>query len=321
MTPPSIIYINNTRRKAMRIDVCIYLNKLLVQDLSALVGGGYIESLQCRIAHDSSETNKLSRDHKGTLYSEIKRSNNDKDKNIATTNSNQDINDYYGSLEGREFTRNEETRRKIYTSFFFLEQVLDELVSSNAINSYDACFYNDVTWGELLELKGRVEQNPLMSYLSSLISLIDCYGAKELDKFLETEKPDGSLNYTIISKICVRLMEDLLKNSTQELVVICEDFKLVLTCNLNFFEEKNANIYDFLGTDSRILFKVMKKIGEEEELDLLKKTGNGDYNRRVIESFKPYLEVLKKNGILVPEENNGLLKGRIVQGIPLGMYV
>lgn len=304
----------------MRIDICVYLNRILVQDLSALVGGGYLESIQFRVAHDSTETNKISRDNKGTRTYEDKRSNNDKDKNIANNYSNQDINDYYGSLEGRNYVRNEETNKKIFTSFFYLEQVLDMLVSSNAIKSYEKCYYNSICWGELLELKGRVLKNPLLSYLNSLINLIDAYGAKELDKMLEGNKIEGSLNYSVIQKMCIKMVEEILRNNTQEIIIICEDFKLILSCNINFFEDKNANIYDFLGTDLKILMKVIKK-AEDDSFDLLRKTGNAEYNRKVIDSFKPYLELLKEKGILVPEANDGIIKGKIVQGIPLGMYV
>ncbi|MBZ9633576.1 hypothetical protein [Clostridium sp. FP1] len=303
------------------IYMTIYLNKSLMLDSYSILGEGYIESRSIRCVADKSDNIKLQMSSKNQIVEGEKISNNDKDKNKANDTASTNIGDVLGMVDDRNINRNEITIKKIYTSFNLFNNFRNDMFNKKICRVIDEnnIIENDIVCGEFVELEATLIDYSLSNYVSNLIDVIECYDSKELDKLLKNATlPNSIINYSIILKQLKVLKIYLERNSTVNMIMKMGDCTVVANANLNFFQDKNSYIYDNANFKSKVLCKIVKS---GEPINLLSKTGMEYYNNEFLISIAPYLNILKENNIIIPENCiTEIVKGAI-EVIPIDMYI
>ncbi|MCB2297553.1 DUF6414 family protein [Clostridium tagluense] len=303
------------------IYMTIYLNKSLMLDSYSILGEGYIESRSIRCVADKSDNIKLQMSSKNQIVEGEKISNNDKEKNKANDTTSTNIGDVLGMVDDRNINRNEITIKKIYTSFNLFNNFRNDMFNKKICRVIDEnnIIENDIVCGEFVELEATLIDYSLSNYVSNLIDVIECYDSKELDKLLKNATlPNSIINYSIILKQLKVLKIYLERNSTVNMIMKMGACTVVANVNLNFFQDKNSYIYDNANFKSKVLCKIVKS---GEPINLLSKTGMEYYNNEFLISIAPYLNILKENNIIIPENCiTEIVKGAI-EVIPIAIYI
>lgn len=303
------------------IYMTIYLNKSLMLDSYSIVGDGYIESRSIRCVDDRTDSIKLQISSKNQIVEGEKISNNDKEKNKANDTTTTNIGDVLGMVDDRNLNRNEITIKKIYTSFNLFNNFRNDMFNKKIcrIIDEDNIIAKDIVCGEFVELEATLIDYSLSNYVSNLIDIIECYDSKELDKLLKNATlPNSITNYSIILKQLKVLKIYLERNSTVNMIMKMGACSVVANVNLNFFQDKNSYIYDNANFKYKVLCKIVKNEGP---INLLSKTGMEDYNNKFLISITPYLNILKENNVIIPEECiTEIVKG-VIQVIPIAIYI
>lgn len=303
------------------IYVTIYLNKPLMLDTYSILYNGYIDNRSIRCVDDRTDSIKLQILSKSQTYESEKISNNDKEKNKANDTTSTNNEDILGIVDGRNINRNEITIKKIYTSFDIFNNLRNDMFNKGICRVIDEenIIRNDIVCGEFVELEAILIDYSLGNYVSNLIDVIESYDSKELDKLLkDATLPNSITNYTIILKQLKILKTYLERNSTVNMIMNMGACSVVANVNLNFFQDKNSYIYDNANFKYKVLCKVVKNEGP---INLLSKTGMDYYNKDFLISITPYLNILKENNIIIPEKGITEIVKRVIQVIPIAMYI
>ncbi|GCD10236.1 DUF6414 family protein [Clostridium tagluense] len=303
------------------IYMTIYLNKSLMLDSYSILGEGYIESRSIRCVADKSDNIKLQMSSKNQIVEGEKISNNDKEKNKANDTTSTNIGDVLGMVDDRNINRNEITIKKIYTSFNLFNNFRNDMFNKKICRVIDEnnIIENDIVCGEFVELEATLIDYSLSNYVSNLIDVIECYDSKELDKLLKNATlPNSIINYSIILKQLKVLKIYLERNSTVNMIMKMGDCTVVANVNLNFFQDKNSYIYDNANFKSKVLCKIVKS---GEPINLLSKTGMEYYNNEFLISIAPYLNILKENNIIIPENCITEIVKEAIEVIPIAIYI
>ncbi|MBU3127933.1 DUF6414 family protein [Clostridium tagluense] len=303
------------------IYMTIYLNKSLMLDSYSILGEGYIESRSIRCVADKSDNIKLQMSSKNQIVEGEKISNNDKEKNKANDTTSTNIGDVLGMVDDRNINRNEITIKKIYTSFNLFNNFRNDMFNKKICRVIDEnnIIENDIVCGEFVELEATLIDYSLSNYVSNLIDVIECYDSKELDKLLKNATLTNSIiNYSIILKQLKVLKIYLERNSTVNMIMKMGDCTVVANVNLNFFQDKNSYIYDNANFKSKVLCKIVKS---GESINLLSKTGMEYYNNEFLISIAPYLNILKENNIIIPEDCITEIVKEAIEVIPIAIYI
>lgn len=303
------------------IYMTIYLNKSLMLDSYSILGEGYIESRSIRCVADKSDNIKLQMSSKNQIVEGEKISNNDKEKNKANDTTSTNIGDILGMVDDRNINRNEITIKKIYTSFNLFNNFRNDMFNKKICRVIDEnnIVENDIVCGEFVELEATLIDYSLSNYVSNLIDVIECYDSKELDKLLKNATlPNSIINYSIILKQLKVLKVYLERNSTVNMIMKMGACTVVANVNLNFFQDKNSYIYDNANFKSKVLCKIVKS---GESINLLSKTGMEYYNNEFLISIAPYLNILKENNIIIPENCITEIGKGAIEVIPIAIYI
>ncbi|MBW9156862.1 DUF6414 family protein [Clostridium tagluense] len=303
------------------IYMTIYLNKSLMLDSYSILGEGYIESRSIRCVADKSDNIKLQMSSKNQIVEGEKISNNDKEKNKANDTTSTNIGDVLGMVDDRNINRNEITIKKIYTSFNLFNNFRNDMFNKKICRVIDEnnIIENDIVCGEFVELEATLIDYSLSNYVSNLIDVIECYDSKELDKLLKNATlPNSIINYSIILKQLKVLKVYLERNSTVNMIMKMGACTVVANVNLNFFQDKNSYIYDNANFKSKVLCKIVKS---GELINLLSKTGMEYYNNEFLISIAPYLNILKENNIIIPENCITEIVKEAIEVIPIAIYI
>ncbi|MCB2311477.1 hypothetical protein LGL55_09455 [Clostridium tagluense] len=303
------------------IYMTIYLNKSLMLDSYSILGEGYIESRSIRCVADKSDNIKLQMSSKNQIVEGEKISNNDKEKNKANDTTSTNIGDVLGMVDDRNINRNEITIKKIYTSFNLFNNFRNDMFNKKICRVIDEnnIIENDIVCGEFVELEATLIDYSLSNYVSNLIDVIECYDSKELDKLLKNATlPNSIINYSIILKQLKVLKIYLERNSTVNMIMKMGACTVVANVNLNFFQDKNSYIYDNANFKSKVLCKIVKS---GEPINLLSKTGMEYYNNEFLISIAPYLNILKENNIIIPEDCITEIVKEAIEVIPIAIYI
>lgn len=182
---------------------------------------------------------------------------------------------------------------------------------------------NVLNYGDYVEFEGIISSISLQSQLNGLINILESYDTKILDKLLlEKDKAEPLTNFSVILKQLKNLTDQLSRNSTVNMLIKSNtSLYTVLNVNLNYFLDKNSYIYDNVNCNCRVLCKVIKIVDQDGYIDLLDKTCMSNYYNQWLQQLKYYLNVLKKNNIIVPEEISNKLYFPAFQAIPIAIYV
>lgn len=301
------------------LDMPIYLNKNMLLDLYSTVINGYIKSKEDLILKSQDNYSKVSLDNKISNSCDDKKTIDKDTNNIIDLNRGNTI-DIGASQENRLGNRVQSRVRRIYTTFNTLNSLKESMNIYSIIKPCDN--YNSIKDGDFIELNGIISSNNLVPQIETIMSLFECYDTKVLNKLLPTDVPKYQItSFDFLYNELKVLYNNLNRNNTNNLIVINENFKCVLTVNNTFFLDKSAYIYDFVNCSCRVLCKVSRKIKNFENINLLSKTCSDTYYIEFFNLLQDYLDILKKHGIIVPQIPNCIIEYPSICATPVAIYI
>ena len=297
------------------LDLLVYLDELLIKNLSSLALNGYIDIRTYRRIRDTTiggNARVSDRSSNGLDYK------NQKDKISGYKSKHNTCEEHYQNggerslgFEGRDFDRREQEIKKIRTVFTLHNDLISNMYTNN----------NVIKVGDYVEISGCVQETSIPLYIDTLIESINCYGIDFLNTFLDKEKFKG-LDFGIISRLLEGLRSKITRNGTGDLVLKTKDISLLLAINENNFINNGYNTFDFIQCSCKIFGKVMMiKKDNENCISLLRKSSQEDYYQKVLESIDPYLELLRKNNIILPKKPECNIKGKMIMILPISICI
>lgn len=307
------------------LNLFIYIDEYLIKSLSSVYLNGYIDihtskkicdnTLSGRIHLDENNKTFLS-DGKNKLYN----------KGFKSSTKSRDFNEtnYYGndkSIENRLFGRTEEEFKRIYTSFEIHNKLLKKMLNSKAVKSLDnSSFYNlSISEGDFIKIKGLITGNSILSYLDSIISLIESFPLEILNNLLQ-DKTLKNLNFSIVLNLLKNIRNIISKNSTDDIIMSCLDYTAIINVNYKYFLNGDCYIFDKSNCNCNVLGKVIKICKEDQHINLLRKLTQEDYYSNLLDFLMPYLETLKELNLPIPLCPNYKIQGPTLLIVPISMY-
>ncbi|MGG7059702.1 hypothetical protein ACQPUY_00360 [Clostridium nigeriense] len=310
------------------LDLLVYLDELLIKNLSSLALNGYIDIRTYRRIRDRTIGGNVrigDRSSNGVDYKDQKdKISGYKSKHNTCEEHFQDGSERNLGFEGRDFDRNEQEIKKIRTVFTLHNELLTNMYSNNRVRNLvdmEAIADGDVKVGDYVEISGCVQEISIPLYIDTLIESINCYGVDFLNSFLDKNKLK-ELDFTIISRLLVSLKNSISKNGTADLVLKTGETSLVLAINENNFVNNGYNSVDFIQCSCKIFGKVMMiKEDDNKCISLLRKSSQEEYYERILESIDPYLDVLKSKNIILPKKPKCDIKGKMIMILPISICI
>ncbi|MGG7143194.1 hypothetical protein ACQPVP_06975 [Clostridium nigeriense] len=310
------------------LDLLVYLDELLIKNLSSLALNGYIDIRTYRRIRDRTIGGNVrigDRSSKGIDYKDQKdKISGYKSKHNTCEEHFQDGNERNLGFEGRDFDRNEQEIKKIRTVFTLHNELLTNMYSNNRVRNLvdmKAIADGDVEVGDYVEISGCVQEISIPLYIDTLIESINCYGVDFLNSFLDKNKLK-ELDFTIISRLLVSLKNSISKNGTGDLVLKTGETSLVLAINENNFVNNGYNSVDFIQCSCKIFGKVMMiKEDDNKCISLLRKSSQEEYYEKILESIDPYLDLLKSKNIILPKKPKCDIKGKMIMILPISICI
>ncbi|WP_061994292.1 hypothetical protein [Clostridium sp. ATCC 25772] len=296
--------------------VPLYLNGGLIQDLSGLLIDGYIQTKTLKCITEDMGNARLEKYLKDTNKIE-------KDKSpIGLDGTNEGLT--RGTLDGRAINREEYSISKTYATFSFFRQVRESMNDNNmysVINSKDIIL-GKVKPGNHVEFYGVVSSMSILSNINEMIDTISCYDITLLNGLLPK---DTLINYNTIINQLNMIKKYLTLNNTFDMIMDLGCCKAIINVHNDNFISKTTHSYDFCNCNCTVMGKVICVCNKNQHVDLLRKSCNGDFFRKLILNMKPYFEILEKQGIVLPEIIDEKLcatkiNGPCIQIIPIAMY-
>ena len=309
----------------MDILMPIYVNKDVILDLYSIIIDGYLESTSIKRVKDKSDNFKIQNGGKNVESSELKEAYTSKDKiSIVEDECIDKYRDFSGTIDDKNSIRDEISVKRIYTNFHILNKLKDIMIEQNMLKFMEkgkvSC--ESLDCGEYIEVSGCISPISPINQINTMIDIIETYDDKELNKLLKSDEDrEEFMDYSIILKHLKNLKGYLSQNNTTNMIMDCGNSKVVLNVNINNFSDKNAYMYDNVHCDCKILCKVIRVVDENEHIDLLCKTCMSSYYNELLNSFTTYLDILRDNNIIVPDDITTIIKGSAIQAIPIAIYV
>lgn len=307
-------------------DILIYLDELLVRNLSSLVLTGFIETVTQTQAFDRTlaagfhEGDRIENSNQGSVI-RIEREGY-KDKNKSEANNNAISHHIDKDLDAKQCIREERQVKTTYTTF---------VLNGNLMNYFDQnkqlkhkherdIENNNIESGDLIELKGTITNKGIIPFIDTLINLITIFGPGYLDTL--TKECELNINFSIYLKMLTYMKNVLSYNNTMDLIMKSGNGTAILTVNKDNFLNNKFNMFDNINCRCKVVGKVIKTCTEENDsISLLRKTGQEEFYENFIKQCKPLLECLKKNNILVPECPDLRINECAIQIMPLNIYM
>ncbi|WP_143287294.1 DUF6414 family protein [Caloramator quimbayensis] len=297
------------------------MNRNLILDLYSTLISGYIESKEDLFLKTKDNFAKFQIDNKVSKGKDNKKTDPN-DKNNVTGNSYSDVLDYYGNVENRNGRRVQTRLKKSFTTFTIYNSLRKIMYSKNMIKGNDESEFDDIMPMDFIEFNAVMPPISLESEIFSVISLIEAYDTKLLNKLLPYDDTKYTItNFDFIYKQLKILYDILNKNNTNYIVVNNNRFKVVLNVNLNFFMDKNYFVYDNVNCNFKVMCQVTRKIGRDERINLLDKTCIPDYYMEILNLTRSYLDILKKYDILIPQGFSCFVEYPALKATAIAMYI
>ncbi len=310
------------------LDLLVYLDELLIRNLSSLALNGYIDIRTYRRIRDRTIGGNVrigDRSSEGLdLKSQKDKISGYKSKHNTCENHFQNGSERNLGLEGRDFDRNEQEIKKIRTVFTLHNDLLTNMYSKKRVKNLvdmNAIADGDVKVGDYVEISGCVQETSLPLYIDTLIESINCYGVDFLNSFLDKENLK-ELDFGIISRLLINLKNSITKNGTADLVLKAGETSLVLAINENNFVNNGYNSIDFVQCSCKIFGKVMMiKEDDNKCISLLRKSSQEEYYEKVLAAIDPYLNLLRSKNIILPNKTECDIKGKMIMILPISICI
>lgn len=307
-------------------DILVYLDDTLVKNLASLVLTGYIETITLTRAVDRSieagmkEGDKIENTNQGSL-TRIEREGF-KDRNEYDSCNELDHHHCDKNMGARRFVHEEQKVQTTFTTFVLNGNLMSYFNEHNELHrkEVDDIENDNVEVGDLIELEGTITSSSVLNFVETLINLIDIFGCDYLNEI--TKECNSKLKFEMLQKMLTYLKTILTCNNTQDLIMKVGNGRAILTINKNYFMNNTCNVFDKINCHCKVVGKVIKTCsGEEDNISLLRKTGQEKFYEKYFEMFKPLLNCLEKNGIMVPECPDLRINESGIQIMPLNIYM
>lgn len=310
------------------LDLLVYLDELLIKNLSSLALNGYIDIRTYRRIRDRTIGGNVrigDRSSNGVdLKDQKDKISGYKSKHNTCEEHFQDGSERNLGFEGRDFDRNEQEIKKIRTVFTLHNDLLTNMYTNERVRNLvdmEAIADGDVKVGDYVEISGCVQETSIPIYIDTLIESINCYGVDFLNSFLDKDNLK-ELDFGIISRLLLSLKNSITKNGTADLVLKTGDTSLVLAINENNFVNNGYNSVDFVQCSCKIFGKVMMiKEDDNKCISLLRKSSQEEYYEKILSSIDPYLDLLRSKNIIIPKKPECDIKGKMIMILPISICI
>lgn len=308
------------------LDLLIYLDQGLTQNLNSLVLNGYIEKRTSRWIEDRTLTGKA---HNEThnQKSEEDRCIRDKRDGYKTTNAtNADVKTNWIEedqfLEGRRFVRREEELTRIYTSFELHQQLLDGLNSSNLMKDLTTSSYNanNLSNGDYIQMAGQITSESIVSYIDACSNLLNCIDTTTISSLIKSTN-SNLINLQSMQNQISFLQNLLTTNNTQDMILKSDNSELVVTVDTTNFFSSYANVYDKMDCNCKVIGKIVKVCEGSDCIHLLRKTGQPSFYEKILTNPNPIKEALKSNGLILPEPPRYKVNSKSYLIVPISLSI
>lgn len=302
----------------------MYLDEGLVKNMSSFVLNGYIDIRTTKLVQDKTVVGNIGADTREQVFDEDRYTEDERQgyrgSNCVNVDQSESVNNNRIGLENRDFIRREEEIKRVFTTFNFHGQLLQELDKRNSIKYFDNTTINegDLSAGDYVQIRGNLTSESVNSYIDSLLNVFDCFGCDCLNK-IEPIDEYSALNFNSIQKFMQHLNTILNQNSTQDMILNCGETPIILNVNNNFFMNNNAYIYDKIDCPCTVFGKVIKIAPNGQCISLLRKTAQHSYYENMLNVFTPFCKKLSTSGIVIPNMPRLKCEGISVVVVPISI--
>lgn len=310
-------------------DVLIYLDDVLVKDLSSLVLTGYIETVTLTQQFDKTLAagiqldDRVEKSDQGSVTKFEKEGFTDRSKVCADNESEQHY--FQRDMDGKQYFKEERQIKTTFTAFALNGSLMDYFTTNNHLHHKDEIDIqnNNIDVGDLIEIEGTITNQSLLMYIDTLINLIEIFGTDTLDEIVKKNKCSCNINFSMFLKMLKYLEGILGCNNTQDLIMKTGDGGCaILTVSKSNFMNNQCNVFDKINCHCKVVGKVIETCSDEfDSISLLRKTGQEEFFESFFEKTKCLIECLKKNDIMIPKCPPLRIDSSAIQIMPLGIYV
>ena len=307
-------------------EVLVYLDETLVKNLSSLVLTGYIETITLTQTFDNTlsagltEGNRTESGNQGSI-SKIEREGF-KDKNKLEANNELENYHYDRQLDSKRCVREERRVQTTYTTFVLNKNLMSYFHENNKLNhrEVDDVENDKIEVGDIIEIEGIITNEGIISYVNSIISLIEGFGYDYLDEI--TKECKCCLNFNRLYKMIIYFQKMLESNNTQDLIMKVGKGTVILTVSTSNFMNSQYNAFDKINCHCTVVGKVIKTCKEKDDtISLLRKTGQEEFYEEFLKTASSLMECLRKNKIFVPKCPKLRFEKCAIQVMPLNIYM
>ncbi|VYT63994.1 hypothetical protein [Clostridium tertium] len=309
------------------LDLLVYLDELLIKNLNSVVLNGYIDIRTVKRVKDRTfggSARISERNSKGLDFKDQRdKIEGYKSKHNSYAENLQDGRENSLGFEGRDFDRVEQEIKKISTVFTLHNDLVNRMYSSKNMKkiSYKSIKNGNVKVGDYVEVTGCIQETSLPDYIDTVLNSINCYGIDFFNSILDKTQ-NKSLNFNIIYNLLNGIKNSITQNGSRDLIVKNEDISILLTINQNNFVNNGYNMFDFVQCSCKIFGKVMMiKEDKDKCVSLLRKSSQETYYQKILDSIEPYLDILRKNNIILPNKPECNIKGKMIMILPMSICI
>lgn len=306
-------------------EILIYLDEILIRNLSSITLTGFIETITKTQAFDRTLSTGVHEGNRLDSFNENRIIRNEregyKDKNKTEGNNNNLNHHMDKDIDLRQCIKEEEQVKTTYTTFMLNQRLIDQLNTNQQLlhkNPKDI-ENNNILSGDIIEIEGVITNQGVIPYIDALVNLITIFGCEYLDNLFKD--CNEKFNFSISLKMLTYIKDILSLNNTQDLIMKTDNGIVVLTVNKDNFMGSRCNLFDNINCHCKVIGKVVKTCSNGNCISLLRKTGQEQFYESFFEKCKILLECLRKNEIMVPECMDLIIKKNGVQIIPLNIYM
>lgn len=301
------------------LGILIYLDEILVKNINSIQGGfyGYIDIRSKKTSMDIGlcDREKLSKNDTSFLEERCNKDKREGFKGYASSDAEtQTVSTCFdGSKEQSANRHCEESTTQIYTSYVYHLDFYRNLMNLGRI--VDFTTPNNCNIGEYIYVNGTIEGNSILSYVDTLLLIIDIYGDETIQSLLK----GSDLENMCIKKALLKIKDGLEKSGIIDLIIRKGNDRFALQINSNYFFNNNCCTTSNIGCNVNVVGKITNIITKETKLSLIRK----------LDQIEFYEEILQKIDIVFRKLNLGIklpILGELsidtcIQIIPLSIFI
>lgn len=201
-------------------------------------------------------------------------------------------------------TESETSTQRYYTFGSLLYKLISQLKEQKILKSYSEDFYKNVEPGDIIEIKGQITKNPLVSSIKGLIEMTDATillsqlgNAKtpqEKQKISDLKKSMGDL------KIKFTTLLTGFEKKNQDFYLLDTNEKEKLSFYFSTFNSFTRDLSGLEFTDGEFII-LGKVIDKKDKLNLLEKSSLSGYPAKTFKDLIPAFKTFKDTGFNVPD--------------------